>query len=330
MNKLARNQDINHMLPQNPIAINRTIFPRLWVLIKSPAFLLVFLIFSSCTTTEFDSLETIFHPQAGEICYAGGQLKIHWAIDNTDFVNINLIVNNGTPIEIKSQLKNLRSYTWNVPDTLPPGNEYTISISSTLDQNKTITSKAPFEIRNPGTQSSFTDERDGTVYKTIELGNQVWMAENFNYDTEGGDYFYHNNEAYAEEYGRLYSQDAAIKNCPKGWHLPSDDEWKELEMYLGLSKNDADILGNRGIGIETLLFKESGSGFDTMFGGYYNSCFDRSGHLPWEASFWTSSVNREGNPIVRIFGVLREGIIRQASICHEGCSVRYIKNKVEN
>ena len=92
----------------------------------------------------------------------------------------------------------------------------------------------------------FTDPRDGYTYKTIKIGNQIWLAENLRYLPKIGNgyyvYNYHGknvNEAKETQnymnYGVLYNMAAAQEACPVGWHIPSDVEWKELEHYLGIS-----------------------------------------------------------------------------------------------
>jgi uncharacterized protein (TIGR02145 family) len=80
--------------------------------------------------------------------------------------------------------------------------------------------------------SSFTDTRDGSVYKTVEIGNQVWMAENLRYKI-GGSWCYDNDEANCQKYGRLYDWKTARTVCPAGWHLPSREEWQKLVDYAG-------------------------------------------------------------------------------------------------
>jgi uncharacterized protein (TIGR02145 family) len=76
-------------------------------------------------------------------------------------------------------------------------------------------------------KSSFTDPRDGNVYRTVKIGGQVWMAENLRYKIDGS-WCYGNDESNCQKYGRLYDWEAAKKACPPGWHLPTRGEWTTL------------------------------------------------------------------------------------------------------
>lgn len=84
--------------------------------------------------------------------------------------------------------------------------------------------------------NSFTDERDGQSYDMVQIGNQIWMAENLNFaDVSDGaaalaSFCPDGDDRNCKKYGRLYTWEAAQKACPAGWHLPSADEFDAMFM----------------------------------------------------------------------------------------------------
>lgn len=122
------------------------------------------------------------------------------------------------------------------------------------------------------------DPRDGQTYKTIQIGEQIWMAENLNFETAEGSWCYDNDATNCEKYGRLYDWETANIVCPGGWRLPTADDFEILIVRLG---------GVEKIASYHAIIEGGSSGFDALFGGwlYNNGRFHRIG----SAGIWWSS-----------------------------------------
>ena len=93
-------------------------------------------------------------------------------------------------------------------------------------------------------RGTFTDARDGQVYKYTTIGNQVWMAENLKFDAPYS-LCYGKIDGFCDTFGKFYSlhengetlglfdQELLDTICPAGWHVPSVDEWSILIDNMG-------------------------------------------------------------------------------------------------
>jgi len=121
--------------------------------------------------------------------------------------------------------------------------------------------------------SGLKDSRDGKTYKTVKIGKQTWMAENLNYNASGSK-CYENKEINCQKYGRLYNWNTAKNVCPKGWHLPNDDEWDELMSSVGDEGTAGKYLkaksgwSNNGNGLDKYGFSALPGGSGHFLGGF--------------------------------------------------------------
>jgi uncharacterized protein (TIGR02145 family) len=236
----------------------------------------------------------------------------------------------------------------------------------------------------PSTVSSTTVfDFDGNVYNTVTIGTQVWMAENLktthytngtaislvntisSWDsltsTSKAYCWYNDDITNKATYGALYTWAAAMNGalsttsnpsgiqgvCPTGWHLPSDDEWTQMENYL--ADNGYNYDGTTGGGLDKIaksLASASGwisslttgavgnddytayrnkSGFSALPGGYRGS-IGNFGNVASYGYWWSSSENNASGAWGRNMFYDRISVSRGNYTKKLGFSVRCVKD----
>ena len=170
---------------------------------------------------------------------------------------------------------------------------------------------------------TLTDLRDGHVYKTVIIGEQVWIAENMNYKYKAGSesFCYNNSEKYCSLYGRLYTSDSKNVICPEKWHLPDSTEWEILFKFTGnqtsVLKADSGWIpwGKENTnGTNDFGFSVYPAGYQTILDGYTG--------LGSDAHFWV----RKGDWIPYIPDVNRTPLNFVLSHDYKAIPIRCIKD----
>lgn len=203
------------------------------------------------------------------------------------------------------------------------------------------------EVRSFKTNGQFVDDRDGTVYEMVDIGEQTWMAENLRYLGDipfGSNGLYSNDSAYhyvpdnfgVNTYGYLYNWPAAINGetgsvsnpsgvqgiCPNGWHLPSQAEWLQLVAFVGEGEAASKLAGRIDLWIDGELKDNphfGTTGFNALPAG--------SGYGTGDATyFWSASYYQETSiyTILMDYGTPR--IYGRANTRQNKFSIRCVRN----
>jgi uncharacterized protein (TIGR02145 family) len=188
----------------------------------------------------------------------------------------------------------------------------------------------------------------GAEFETIQIGDQIWMAENLNVDhyrngdlilevkgasewrslTNGAWCYYNSASEGDASYGKLYNWYTVVDDrglCPPGWHVPSDKDWKILEKFLGDHNQPGGHLKS------SLGWKYPNTegrniaGFSAMPGGYRfgnGIYYDLGSYGYW----WTNSSFGSNNAWTRKLEYNTSDIIRSYQMKEMGFNVRCIKD----
>lgn len=150
---------------------------------------------------------------------SGDTLEIEYIFDESSVIS-KCICNSDHWFDIESEYKDIKYFRFS-------GTTY--KVEQAFSEEPSDTPADSSETSDAEDSSELTDSRDGKVYKTVQIGEKIWMAENLNYEFEDGaqSWCNKNEEENCEKYGRLYTLSAAKTACPEGWRLPSLEEWPE-------------------------------------------------------------------------------------------------------
>ena len=233
---------------------------------------------------------------------------------------------------------NNSSYDQNYPTT---------KIKTSIENSVVINTKT--DTRFSKQKGKFIDIRDNKSYRWVKIGNQIWMADNFAYNNmDNGSWVYNNDKTFSGVFGYLYDWKTAIELAPKGWHLPTDQEWEQMISYLKENTYSYDgIKGSNNIAksmIQPLLWFESDvegsvgnkdysekintSGFSALAGGYRNNNgeYKRAGVYGY---WWSATEGDEIGAYCRSIYYKGKTIERGDFYTNDktsGYSVRYVKN----
>ncbi len=173
-------------------------------------------------------------------------------------------------------------------------------------------------------------------YKPIRIGELVWLQTNMDFYIRGLSIPYDSLYNNRKDNGLLYTFEGARQACIKGFHLPTDDEWKTLEASLGMDRGELDLEGDRKSGdVASQLKSNSGwqtqnstgsSGFAATGAGYRkpDGTFEKK---RYETLFWTSTEDKDSIWARKLQHDKTAGVTRQKMGKDWGLSVRCIRDK---
>lgn len=215
----------------------------------------------------------------------------------------------------------------------------------------------------PASETGIVSDVEGNVYKTVKIGEQWWMAENLRVshfrngnsiafvddiqDTLKWDYypawcFYNNNPSAP---GYLYNWKVVSDTgriAPQGWHVPTDEDWKKMEKFLGMEaskingenwrgSHEGEKLKKQGPDYWVMndpIWNTNETGFSATAGGcrMFNKNWSYPIGLTYMGFWWTSSIAGDSLAWYRHLDYKKGGIFRYYGPRNYGLSIRCVKD----
>ena len=179
---------------------------------------------------------------------------------------------------------------------------------------------------------------DGETYSVVRIGTQCWMGENMKSNSHiEGESWCDSDLDTCKKYGRLYDAIASrdISEKVKHWHLASDEEWKALEKFLGMSDTDLDkrkIEDRKSGSVGKQLSLSSSTGFNALYGGYRNPSKDQRSEKGNMGLFFTNTgdPNLKNSRWYRFIMKDKEGVGRESHLnnIEYKCSLRLVMGDI--
>lgn len=227
--------------------------------------------------------------------------------------------------ESSERLKNMVSEEKALSGAKNPESEYGADDKTSVIKSGYQEEKVEKNILEGKKYGVFVDPRDNTSYKTIDIGNHTWLAENLKFrSTESKTY--RNNPELEKLYGRLYSWDDALNSCPPGWRIPDYHEWDELINITGgyYKAGKQLILPGKGFPVDKDPVLQGDAGFNAIYAGM--SMEEVFTGLDKKGYFWSSEEYDADHAWRYVLGIYYPNVYKEYREKYLFFSVRCIKD----
>jgi len=232
-------------------------------------------------------------------------------------------------------------------------------LNESISSSNVAVNASSRSLTNSGDHNGTVSDIDGNTYKTVQIGTQLWMAENLRTTkyqngtpipnvtdnakwkklTTGAWCYYNNDAANNTLYGKLYNW-YAVKNtnrlCPKGWHVPTNAEWNKLLKFLEPSADTTLCCNNQaGNKMKTkgIQYWQSpnqkatnSSGFSGLPGGARNLNGSTFNYMGQTGYWWSETETITKSGYGRFLFYLNGTLTRFNGVKSDGFCVRCLKD----